>query len=261
MCILHSVGLKGTNNLADVRVVQALLNENVGRLTPFSPLVIDGRAGLQTRNMIREFQSRVMKKDNPDSRVDPNGSTLRELRAGLSAGLTQNKLLGIMTFATKARVDLFLPPLLTKMLANQINSSLRIAHFLAQLGHESGDLKFTEEIASGRKYEGRRDLGNTQPGDGPKFKGRGLIQLTGRANYTAFGLARTKDFVTGDNPRQLASDSTLAVDVSCFFWTTRGLNTLADADNVTAITKRVNGGFNGLADRKAHLRRAKCLLP
>ena len=177
-----------------------------------------------------------------------------------SAELTIDKLRAIMTNATEAQSDRYFQPLVRMMAANQINTGLRMAHFLAQLGHESGDLRFSEEIASGDAYEGRADLGNTQPGDGRRFKGRGLIQLTGRANYTAFGTARQRDFVTVPNNVLLASDPNLAVDVSCWFWATRGLNAMADADNLNGITRRINGGLNGLADRSAHFQRARRLL-
>jgi putative chitinase len=87
-------------------------------------------------------------------------------------------------------------------------------------------------------YEGRGDLGNTQPGDGRRFKGRGLIQLTGRANYEEYGQAKGRNFVDGDNYKLLATDPELAVDVACWFWKTRGLNALADADDVRAVTRR-----------------------
>jgi putative chitinase len=128
------------------------------------------------------------------------------------------------------------------------------------VGHESGDFRFSEEIASGAAYEGRTDLGNTKKGDGVRFKGRGLIQITGRSNYTEYGKARHRDYVTEPHNRIIANNPAIAVDVSCWFWKTRNLNALADADNIDAITRRINGGVNGLKDRKAHFRRAKCLL-
>jgi putative chitinase len=248
------------NNSTDVRMVQVLLNENLGRLIPYAPLTIDGNIGTHTTDMIKEFQRRVLNTANPDGKVDPGGGTLRELRAGMSAGLTADKLQGIMSNADGARINRYYQPLITMMGNSQINTPLRMAHFLAQLGHESGDLLYSEEIADGSAYEGRVDLGNTQPGDGPRFKGRGLIQLTGRANYVAFGTARTRDFVTGTNYTQIATDPNLAVDVSCWYWSTHGLNAFADADNLNTITLRINGGYNGLPDRAAHLQRAKCLL-
>jgi putative chitinase len=146
------------------------------------------------------------------------------------------------------------------MTANDINTPLRQAHFIAQVGHESYDFRYSEEIASGTAYEGRKDLGNTTPGDGPKFKGRGLIQITGRANYTAYGQHKGRDFVTPPNYELIATDPELGVDVACWFWTKHGLNELADADDIRAVTKVINGGYNGLADRQTRLDRAKCFL-
>jgi predicted chitinase len=179
----------------------------------------------------------------------------------LTDQLTERLLSLIMPQATSTAITRYLNPLITGMRDNGINTHLRMAHFLAQLGHESGDMRFPEEIASGEAYEGRNDLGNTAPGDGKRFKGRGLIQLTGRANYTLYGNARGQDFVTPPNNTLIATDPFLAVDVSCWFWTTHGLNAFADNDNVNEITRRINGGFNGLADRTARLARAKRFLP
>ncbi len=141
-----------------------------------------------------------------------------------------------------------------------IDSPLRQAHFLAQIGHESGELRFREEIASGEAYEGRADLGNTQPGDGRRFKGRGLIQLTGRANYAEYGRAINREAELLAKPELVASDPELCVDVAGWFWAKRGLNELADRDELTAITRRINGGLNGLEDRRRLYQRAKSLL-
>ena len=92
----------------------------------------------------------------------------------------------IMPFATDANIDKFLPHLNDTMATFEIDTPMRQAHFLAQIAHESGSLRYVREIASGEAYEGRQDLGNVMPGDGPRFKGRGLIQLTGRTNYKLF---------------------------------------------------------------------------
>ena len=142
-----------------------------------------------------------------------------------------------------------------------LTTPLRQAHFLAQVGHESGELRFVEELASGDAYEGRADLGNTQPGDGVRFKGRGLIQLTGRANYQRYGQSIGKDLVTNGNWRLVADDPFLAVDVACWFWNVHGLSGFADHDDILTITKRINGGLNGLEDRRALLTRGKFFLP
>ena len=131
-----------------------------------------------------------------------------------------------------------------------LDNPLRFIHFLAQLAHESGNFRYMEEIASGAAYEGRKDLGNTQVGDGKRFKGRGPIQLTGRANYRRYGQQLGIDFE--NNPAIVAIPS-VGLLVACKFWSDNGLNALADKDDVLSITKRINGGTNGLADRKAKL--------
>jgi putative chitinase len=153
-----------------------------------------------------------------------------------------------------------------------ISTPIRQLCFLAQLGHESGNLFYTEEIASGSAYEGRKDLGNIQPGDGVKFKGRGLIQITGRSNYQALSKALGIDLIT--TPTLLGAKNSSkctpiqlqnAVLSAGWFWNSRNLNLIADkidinknmkdeVDNLNLtyfirITKRINGGTNGLQDR------------
>ena len=138
-----------------------------------------------------------------------------------------------------------------------ITTPLRAAHFWAQIAHESGELRYTEEIASGKAYEYRKDLGNVQAGDGARYKGRGLVQLTGRTNYTTFAKAMGTDFVA--HP-ELLSQPTWAMAVALWFWNTKGLNALADKDDIKAVTKRINGGYNGLTSRAEYLRRAKLVI-
>jgi putative chitinase len=127
-------------------------------------------------------------------------------------------------------------------------SPLERAHFLAQCAHESGGFIYREELASGAAYEGRLDLGNIQPGDGVKFKGRGYIQLTGRANYTRFGPVAGANFVI--NPRIVAQQ--YYAETACLFWTANRLGEKCiDSSILTVkvITRRINGGYNGLEDR------------
>lgn len=147
-------------------------------------------------------------------------------------------------------IDKYYEPLLITLDIFQINTPKRISCFLAQVGHESLDLKYTEEIASGKAYEGRLDLGNTQPGDGVKFKGRGFIQLTGRANYKAFSDFMFIDFTASP---ELIETPELAWAVSGWFWMKRNLNKYADEGKFKIITKRINGGLNGYADRLKRL--------
>ncbi|WLA02795.1 glycoside hydrolase family 19 protein [Xanthomonas translucens] len=137
-----------------------------------------------------------------------------------------------------------------------IVTALQKAHFLAQVAHESDGFATAVEYASGKAYEGRADLGNTKPGDGVRFKGRGLIQLTGRENYAAFSNAMGRDFVAAP---ELVATLPYAALVAGWFWTRKGLNQPADRDDVVAVTKRINGGTNGLDDRKRRLAQAKKL--
>ena len=102
-----------------------------------------------------------------------------------------------------------------------IKTEKQVAAFFAQIGHESAELRHCEEIASGKAYEGRKDLGNTQPGDGMKFKGRGLLQITGRANYTQISKALGVDFI--NNPK-LLTEPDRAVESACWWWKNRKLN-------------------------------------
>lgn len=134
---------------------------------------------------------------------------------------------------------------------NLINTPLRIAHFMAQIEHESAGFKFLTELGGKsyfNKYEGRKDLGNTQPGDGYKFRGRGYIQITGRANYALVSKALGVDFIT--NPDLLSTEE-YAMKSALWFWSSKKLNILADKNDILAITKKINGGTNGLSDRKA----------
>lgn len=136
----------------------------------------------------------------------------------------------------------------------KLSTDLRLAHFLAQLAHESDGFHTTEEYASGAAYEGRKDLGNVKPGDGRRFKGRGPIQVTGRSNYARMSKALGVDFVA--NPELLRRFPYAALS-SAVFWDDHRLNDYADRDNILTITKRINGGTNGLHDREIYLARAK----
>jgi putative chitinase len=142
----------------------------------------------------------------------------------------------------------------------EVNTPLRIAHFMAQLSHESGGFKYLKELGNNayfKKYEGRKDLGNILAGDGLRFKGRGFIQITGRANYTELSKDLKIDFVT--NPELLEQEAN-AIISALWFWNKKKLNVFADEDNISTITKRINGGFNGIEDRKRLLVKYKSLL-
>jgi putative chitinase len=139
----------------------------------------------------------------------------------------------------------------------RINTPRRQAQFLAQLAHESAGFKTTTEYASGKAYEGRRDLGNTEPGDGMRFKGRGLIQVTGRFNYQAASKALGVDLITTPGAAALFP---FAILTAGWYWEKHNLNAWADKDDVERITRIINGGLNGFADRKSYLAKAKAAI-
>lgn len=169
----------------------------------------------------------------------------------------------IMRYVTDDSVAEYLPHLNDTMRLFHINTTIRQCHFLAQIAHESGSLNYVREIASGKAYEGRHDLGNIHPGDGPKFKGRGLIQLTGRRNYQCFqdwlnlNVSPTVNIM---NEPELLERPALACRVAGWYWDAHNLNYLADRDNIVAVTRRINGGTNGLSSRMDFLNRAKLVL-
>jgi putative chitinase len=140
----------------------------------------------------------------------------------------------------------------------EVNTYLRVCHFISQSAHESASFRTLEEYASGSAYEGRKGLGNTQKGDGVKYKGRGIFQLTGRANYRTIGAKIGKDLE--NNPR-LAATHEISVLTALEYWKSRNLNKWADEDNVERITRLINGGLNGFEDRKKYLARCKQVIP
>jgi putative chitinase len=139
-----------------------------------------------------------------------------------------------------------------------VETELEKCHLLAQLGHESDGFRTAQEYASGAKYEGRKDLGNTQPGDGKRFKGRGLIQITGRTNYTAYSSWKYGDDRCVRDPSMLEEPQE-AVDASLWYWKIfrPACSRKALLDDVEGVTRAINGGLNGLVDRKARLAHAK----
>lgn len=137
----------------------------------------------------------------------------------------------------------------------QINTPLRVAHFIAQAAHETAGFSTLNEYGGPTyfaRYDGR--MGNNQPGDGNRYHGRGIFQLTGRDNYRKYG--KTLDIDLEGHP-ELAAQPDISLKIALEYWTDHNLNESADADDIQTITKRINGGLNGLADREANLERAK----
>jgi len=179
--------------------------------------------------------------------------------------LTDVQLRQIMPNLGAAKLALYLPALNRAMQDYGVNTMLRTAAFIAQLAHESGEFRWMEEIwgptDAQRRYEPVSDLaarlGNTQAGDGKLFKGRGPIQITGRFNYHKYGGLLGIDL--NANPA-LAATPDVAFATAGLYWKSNGLNELADAEQFVTITRRINGGTNGLADRQKYYEAAKTVL-
>lgn len=141
--------------------------------------------------------------------------------------------------------------------AYDITTEDRICHFFAQAAHESAHFQTLSEYADGSAYEGRADLGNSQSGDGRRYKGRGIFQLTGRANYRLFGKQIGLDL---ENNPELAENAEVSVLTALEYWKNKHFNEYADDNNIDLITYRINGGYNGLAERKQYLQSMRSLI-
>ena len=191
--------------------------------------------------------------------------------------LTLQQLITIMPNA-RAKAGIFLPALNAAMLEFGITTPARQASFLAQLAHESGQLAYVRELWGPTPAQVRYerdftaawppkartdrnqlpfDLGNSQVGDGSRYRGRGLIQVTGRSNYAACGKALGLDLLAQP---ALLEQTVNACRSAGWFWQSRGLNVLADAGDQVAVTRRINGGTNGLAERLAYFKAAQKVL-
>ncbi|WP_353631329.1 glycoside hydrolase family 19 protein [Pseudomonas canadensis] len=165
--------------------------------------------------------------------------------------ITEQQLLQILPNAGR-QAGVFVSALNAAMNRYGIVGTARAAAFIAQVGHESGQLRYVREIwgptAQQLTYEGRVDLGNTVKGDGSRYRGRGLVQITGRANYAACGEALGLDLINKPELLELPQNAAMS---AAWFWSTRGLNTLADQKDFANITRRINGGLTGQTDRQA----------
>ncbi|HWH83814.1 MAG TPA: glycoside hydrolase family 19 protein [Burkholderiaceae bacterium] len=179
--------------------------------------------------------------------------------------LTDLQLQQIMPTLAAGKRALYLPHLNRAIETYAVDTALRVAAFVAQLAHESGEFRWMEELwgptDAQRRYEPPSDLakrlGNTAAGDGQRFKGRGPIQITGRFNYGRYGEGIGVDLLA--DPARAAAPE-VAFATAGLFWQSNGLNELADARDFVAITKRINGGTNGLADRQMYYARAQAVL-
>lgn len=184
-------------------------------------------------------------------------------------GITVQQLLAIMPNAkrkynanmrdTKTCAEVYLPYLNKFMAQYNIQKPLEMAYFLATIAIESGEFRYAEEIADGSAYEGRKDLGNTVRGYGKRFKGRGLIQITGFNNYKSYSDSIGFDFYSTEAKAKGLSQPANAVRSACWYWWKNNLNILANQDAAERVRRRVNGGLNGYAQFMQYVARAKRL--
>ena len=167
--------------------------------------------------------------------------------------ISKEQLQAIFKEADPKYIERFLVPLNTTCNEFEINTPQRLRMFLAQIGHESGQLRYVKELASGEDYEGRADLGNTTPGDGVRYKGRGLIQITGKRNYVLAG--QGLDLPLLENPEILEQPLNAARSAG-WFWKNNNLNALCDLNLFKELTKRINGGYTHYAERYRLYQRA-----
>lgn len=204
----------------------------------------------------------------PQRRVEPTAPPLEEIPMPTPVKtefveLTLEQLSKIMPLLHKAKATAFLPYVNVALGEFEITTPLRMAAFLAQVAHESAQLRYFEEIADGSAYEGRKDLGNVFPGDGKRYKGRGPIQLTGRANYHDYGKELGLDL---ENSPELGASAAVGFRIAGCFWKRKGLNALADVGEFRKISIKINGinkktgEPNGLEDRIKYYTVAKSVL-
>ena len=170
--------------------------------------------------------------------------------------ITREEILRICSGVYRKNLDSFVRDFNRWAAEFGVTTPLRAAHFIGQVLHESGCLRYTEEIASGKAYEWRQDLGNVYKGDGVRFKGRGYLQITGRANYQAYAKSKWCNGDLMGHPEWLAK-SPGNLKSALWFWWKSGLNTLADKDDCKAVTRKINGGLNGYKQRVDWTNKAK----
>ncbi|EOM75312.1 glycoside hydrolase family 19 protein [Rhodococcus rhodnii] len=171
--------------------------------------------------------------------------------------LTVEQLTAIVPFIPHENAVAYIEPLNRALAKAQIDNPFRIAAFISQLVVESDSFRTFEEYASGAAYEGRADLGNTQAGDGQRYKGRGAIQVTGRHNYQQVSDYTGIDFVA--HPELMASTEH-AFETAAWYWQSRNLNATADGSNIESVSRLVNGGTHGLIERIASFQRGLSVL-
>jgi predicted chitinase len=198
----------------------------------------------------------------PDNATNLNTTNTASIpsTAPLTSSCSPEALKKIVPKLSAAKADQLVVAINKAMQEAEINTSQRQAAFIAQIAHETGGFKWLQELGDDAyfaRYDGREDLGNTEPGDGPRFHGRGFLQITGRFNYEKAGNALGLDLI--NDPDQAAKPD-VGARIAAWYWRTRNLNYFADKNDFITITRRINGGLNGLEDRESYWEKAKLAL-
>jgi putative chitinase len=279
-------GAISTTAVKNYQSANGLVSDGVAGALTLTKLIVDVKS--VTNNSAAKAAQCLLKKFDASILVDGNFGAVSDtatkafqkymglFQDGLVGSITWQHLFGYSyypasgsasTFVSKSQLmsvgwpssvltDAMLGDLNSCLSRYQITTKNRICHFISQCSHESGCGQWVKEIASGSAYEGRTDLGNIYSGDGPKFKGGGYLQLTGRTNYTNFSNAIGDSNIVSIGVNYLAANYPWTS--AGYFWYTHGLNAKADSGaTVEAITKIINGGTNGLAERQTYYN--KCL--
>lgn len=204
-----------------------------------------GLLGETTLDVIKDFQEAYQLQQTGE--IDLHD--LERLDEALACSISITQLQEITPTISDANAAAWIPFLNASMWEASINSDARKAAYIAQLAHESDGFNTLEEYASGAGYEGREDLGNTEAGDGVRFKGRGPIQITGRYNYGSYGEQLGVDLIS--NPERAATPE-VGFRIAAAYWANNNLNTYADSGEFDTITSRINGGQNGADSRRAY---------
>ncbi len=246
---MYAKGDTGPAQRVGERSAAVLRTERLLRKLGFTPGKVDGIFDGRTKAAVKRAE-RGLGAGKVNGVLGAGDLTRLERAA---KGVTASQLRRVMPNLSLGKARAYVPHLNRAMAEAGITTKKRKAMFLAQLAHESAQLRYFEEIASGAAYEGRRDLGNVRPGDGRRYKGRGPIQLTGRANYRAAGKALGLPL---EAKPKMAARPSVGFRVAAWFWESRGLNRYADRGDFRGVTLRINGGYNGYADRVKYYQRA-----
>lgn len=227
---------------------------------------VDGKYGPRTTRAVRAFKSDNKIKGDGLSMSSSDLETLASAKPVAKPTSTGNSTLSggsskrqVPTLTANSELEFPDNPKMQKMAdkarkrwASEPNTEWWVAALMAQIAHETAQMSVSTEKGPDSyfdRYDGRKDLGNVQPGDGRRFRGRGWIQLTGRYNYTKAGQALGIDLV---NKPQLAADENIAMDIAIWYFEDRVMNRISNPKNIRGITKAVNGGFNGYQDRRQY---------